>query len=157
MFAAIAGAVDYIAWVGDPSAKRAPTPGKQRRARLMDAFRSIEEHEKRLSDIVLNGKGRLRGLLDIPGLTLYGPPDAGGRVGRDPTFSFKVDGWDDRKLSKLLWDKYAIAVGAEDYFSRVPALYDTETMLRATFVHYNTEQEALSLLKALNEVAERRR
>ncbi|MBE0517955.1 MAG: hypothetical protein IH630_01860 [Thermoplasmata archaeon] len=28
----------------------------------------------------------------------------------------------DRKLSKLLWDRCAIAVGAEDYFSRVPAL-----------------------------------
>jgi selenocysteine lyase/cysteine desulfurase len=156
MFAAIAGSVDYVAWVGNPSAKRPPSPGKQRRARLLDAFRSIEEYEKRLSDLVLHGKGGLRGLLDIPGLTLYGPPDTGGRIGRDPTFSFKVDGWDDRKLSKLLWDKYAIAVGAEDYFSRVPALYDAETMLRATFVHYNTEQEALSLLKALNEVAGRK-
>ena len=157
MFAAATGAIDYVAWVGDPSAKRPPSPGKQRRARLLEAFEAIEEYEKTISDLVLNGRGKLRGLLDIPGLTLYGPPDTRGKMGRDPTFSFKVDGWDDRKLSKLLWDKYALAVGAEDYFSRVPALYDAETMLRATFVHYNTEQEALSLLKALNEVAEKRR
>ncbi|MEW5748313.1 MAG: aminotransferase class V-fold PLP-dependent enzyme [Candidatus Thermoplasmatota archaeon] len=157
MFAAAAGAIDYVAWVGDPSAKRPPSPGKQRRARLLEAFEAIEEYEKTISDLVLNGRGKLRGLLDIPGLTLYGPPDTRGKMGRDPTFSFKVDGWDDRKLSKLLWDKYALAVGAEDYFSRVPALYEAETMLRATFVHYNTEQEAMSLLRALNEVAERRR
>lgn len=157
MFAAITGAIDYVSWVGNPSAQRPPAAGKQRRARLMGAFEAIEEYERRLSDLVLNGKGRLRGLLDIPGLTLYGPKDTKGRTGRDPTFSFKIDGWDDRKLSKLLWDKYAIAVGAEDYYSRVPAFYEAETMLRVTFVHYNTEQEALSLLKALNEVAERRR
>ncbi len=157
MFAAVEGAIDYVAWVGNPSAKRPPAPGKQRRARLLEAFQAIEEYEKHISDLVLNGRGKLRGLLDIPGLTLYGPPDTKGRMGRDPTFSFKVDGWDDRKLSKLLWDRYSLAVGAEDYFSRVPALYDAETMLRATFVHYNTEQEALSLLKALNEVTERRR
>lgn len=157
MFAAIAGAIDYIAWVGNPSAKRPPAPGKQRRTRLSAAFKTIEEYEKRLSDLVLNGSGRLRGLLDIPGLTLYGPPDTRGRMGRDPTFSFKIDGWDDRRLSKLLWDRYGLAVGAEDYFSRVPGFYEADTMLRATFVHYNTEQEALLLLKALNEVAERRR
>lgn len=157
MFAAAAGAIDYVAWVGNPSAKRPPAPGKQRRARLLDAFSAIEEYEKRISDLVLNGRGKLRGLLDIPGLTLYGPPDTRGRMGRDPTFSFKVEGWDDRKLSKLLWDKHSLAVGAEDYFSRVPAFYEADTMLRATFVHYNTEQEALSLLKALNEVADKRR
>ena len=68
-----------------------------------------------------------------------------------------MQGWDDRKLSKTLWSRYSLAIGAEDYFSRVPALYKAETMLRATFVHYNTEQEALALLKALNEVAKRKR
>lgn len=157
MFAAMTGAIDYISWIGYPSAKRPPKSGKQRRARLVAAFRAIEDYERRLSDLVLEGRGRLKGLLEIPGLTLYGPRSAGGKIGRDPTFSFKMQGWDDRKLSKLLWDKYSLALGAEDYYSRVPALYNAETMLRATFAHYNTEQEALSLLKALNEVAKRKR
>jgi selenocysteine lyase/cysteine desulfurase len=44
-------------------------------------------------------------------------------------------------------------VGAEDYYSRVPALYDAKTMARATFVHYNTKEEALKLLTALNELS----
>ncbi len=157
MFAAITGAIDYVSWVGQPSAKRPPSPGKQRRSRLMAAFEAIEGYETRLSDLALNGRGRLKGLLGIPGLTLYGPKGTGGKVGRDPTFSFKIQGWDDRKLSKLLWDRYALAVGAEDYYSRVPALYKADTMLRATFVHYNTEQEVVSLLRALNEVASRKR
>ncbi len=157
MFAAVTGAIDYVSWIANPSAKRPPRPGQQRRSRLLASFEAIEDYEKRLSTLVLEGRGRLKGLLDIPGLTLYGPKGTGGKVGRDPTFSFKLQGWDDRKLSKVLWDRYSIAVGAEDYFSRVPALYKTDTMLRATFVHYNTEQEAIAMLKALNEVVKRKR
>ncbi len=157
MFAAATGAIDYVSWIANPSAKRPPRPGQQRRSRLLASFEAIEDYEKRLSTLVLEGRGRLKGLLDIPGLTLYGPKGTGGKVGRDPTFSFKLQGWDDRKLSKVLWDRYSIAVGAEDYFSRVPALYKTDTMLRATFVHYNTEQEAIAMLKALNEVVKRKR
>lgn len=157
MFAAIAGAIDYISWLANPAAKRPPNPGKQRRARLTEAFEAIEDYETRLSNMVLEGRGSMMGLADIPGLTLYGPKSTAGKVGRDPTFSFKLDGWDDRKLSKYLWDRHALAVGAEDYFSRVPALYNAETMLRATFVHYNTEQEAMAFLKAVSQAAERSR
>lgn len=157
MFAAITGAVDYMSWIGLPSAKRPARSGKQRRARLLKAFSAIEEYETRLSRLVLEGKGRLNGLLDIPGVTLYGPREAGSKHGRDPTFSFKVRGWDDRKLSKTLWDRYALAIGAEDYYSRVPAIYKTDTMLRSTFVHYNTEDEAVTMLKALNAVAAKKR
>ena len=157
MFAAIAGAVDYISWIGLPTAKRPPNPGKQRRSWLLKAFEAIEDYERRLSHLVLEGRGRLKGLLDIPDLTLYGPRTTEVKGGRDPTFSFKLEGRDDRKISKLLWNKYALAVGAEDYFSRVPAMYKTDTMLRATFVHYNTEAEAVALLKALNELSSRRR
>jgi selenocysteine lyase/cysteine desulfurase len=153
LFAAITGAIDYVSWLGYPSAKNPPKAGKQRRSRLLRSFAAIEEYERHLTKLLLDGRGRLKGLLGIPGLTLYGPKGLGGKLGRDPTFSFKVKGYDDRKLSKLLWDKYALAIGAEDYYSRVPALYEAETMLRATFVHYNTEREAISLLKALNELA----
>jgi selenocysteine lyase/cysteine desulfurase len=153
MFAAINGAIDYIAWLGYPSAKHPPKAGKQRRSRLIRAFGAIEDYEGRLSKLAMEGRGRLKGLIDIPGLTLFGPRKVGGKPGRDPTFSFKMKGYDDRRLSKLLWDKYSIAIGAEDYFSRVPALYGAETMLRATIVHYNTEKEVINLLKALNELS----
>ena len=157
MFAAITGAVDYISWLGNPAAKSPPKPGAQRRARLVKAFEDIEEYEAGLSDLVLEGEGKVPGLTGIPGITIYGPKDLSSAVGRDPTFSFKVEGKDDRELSKLLYDKYSLAIGAEDYFSRVPALYNQKTMLRATFVHYNTKVEALSLLKALNDVSKGKR
>jgi cysteine desulfurase family protein (TIGR01976 family) len=157
MFAAISGAVEYLAWIGSPSAKRPPKEGKQRRARLSMAFKAIEKYEKELMELALNGKGKTPGLKDVPGLTLYGPPDIDKKTGRDPTFSFKLRGHEDRPLSKKLWEKYRLAVGAEDYFSRVPALYNKKTMLRATFVHYNSKAEVLSLLRALDDLANRKK
>jgi len=156
MFAAITGAVDYLAWVGDPSAKAPPRAGPERRSRVRTGLTQIEAYERELTRIVLDGYGRLLGLRYIPGLTLYGPREVP-KVGRDPTFAFKLAGWEDHDLSQALWDRYAIAVGAEDYYSRVPALYKAKTMCRATFVHYNTKQEAISLLRALTELASKKK
>ena len=157
MFAAIAGAIDYMAWVGNPSAKRPPKEGKQRRTRLTTAFKAIERYEKELMDIALHGKGRTPGLLDIPGLKLYGPSDIDKKLGRDPTFAFKLRGYEDLPLAKILWDKYRLALGAEDYYSRVPALYGKRTMMRATFVHYNSKAEVLHFLKALDAISKKKR
>ena len=153
MFAAISGSVDYLAWLADPKEKMPPRAGPQRSSMVRKALTEIEAYEKELSRIVLDGYGKLLGLRYIPGLTLYGPKEVVRRIGRDPTFAFKLKGWDDHDLAKLLWDKYALAVGAEDYYSRVPALYNAKTMMRATFVHYNTKEEVLAFLKALNSIA----
>ncbi len=153
MFAAIKGAIDYLVWLADPAAKEEVKAGPQRSAVLRLGMEQIEEYEKDISRIVLDGYGKLLGLRYIPGLTVYGPKEVHRKLGRDPTFAFKLAGWDDHDLAKELWDKYAIAVGAEDYFSMVPPKYKTKTFVRATFVHYNTKEDALSLLKALNEIA----
>jgi selenocysteine lyase/cysteine desulfurase len=157
MFAGITGAVDYLAWLGDPTAKTPPRAGKERAARVRDGLLAAEAYEKELSRIVLDGYGRLYGMRYIDGLTLFGPKEVSKKIGRDPTFAFKIAGFDDRDLSKLLWDKYALAVGAEDYYSRVPALYKAKTMCRATFVHYNTKQDAIAFIKALSEIASKKK
>jgi selenocysteine lyase/cysteine desulfurase len=156
MFAAISGAIDYIAWVGNPTAKRPARPGNARRSRLKAAFKAIGRYEEELMEIALNGKGKTPGLNDIPGLTLYGPNDIDKKTGRDPTFSFKMRGYNDRPLSALLWKRYRLAVGAEDYYSRVPAIFKKRSMLRATFVHYNTKAEVVALLDALDRLSRRK-
>ncbi|HUV60933.1 MAG TPA: aminotransferase class V-fold PLP-dependent enzyme [Thermoplasmata archaeon] len=156
-FAAISGAVNYLAWLGNPAAKRPPKEGMQRRARLAGAFKAIERYEKELMELALDGRGNVPGLRDIPGLRLFGPADIDKKIGRDPTFSFKLRGYEDRPLSKILWDKHRLAIGAEGYYSRVPALYNKKTMLRATFVHYNSKAEVLSLLKALEGASGRKK
>ncbi len=149
MFAAIEGAIDYIAGLGSPGAKPA-RPGPQRAARLRKALEAIEVYERGLSRAMLEGDGRSPGLLDIPGLTLYGARGIPEALGRDPTFSFKLAGREDSHVSRILYERYGLAVGAEDYFSRVPRVFGLETALRATFVHYNTRSDASALLRALN-------
>jgi selenocysteine lyase/cysteine desulfurase len=153
MFAAIAGTVDYLAWLGQPSAKAPPKPGAPRVSRLRKAMGAIEAYEATLSLRMLEGDGRFPGLSEVPGLTLYGPPDLPRGTGRDPTFSFKLSGWDDRELSLALYDRYGLVLGAEDYFSRVPALYGLTTAVRGTFVHYNTPADASTFLRAIHELA----
>jgi len=156
MFAAIEGAIDYLAWLSNADSKALPKPGPQRSAALKKSMEHIEAYEKELTRIVLDGYGKILGLRYIPGLTVYGPKLTPHKVGRDPTFSFKMAGIDDTELSRLLWEKYAIAVGAEDFYSRVPALYDAKSFARATFVHYNTKEEAIALLTALSDIATRK-
>ena len=153
LFAAIEGAIDYLATLAAPGTRAAARPGAPRTARLRRAMATIEAYEHGLSRLLLEGEASAPGLRDLPGLTLYGPREIPPGLGRDPTFSFKVAGRDDVSLSRLLYERYGLAVGAEDYFSRVPRLFGFETALRATFVHYNTRADALALLRALARVS----
>jgi cysteine desulfurase family protein (TIGR01976 family) len=156
MFAAMSGAIDYLSWLGNPSTVRPSKPGKQRRERLQRAFKAIGKYEKELMELALHGKGKTPGMNDIPGLRIYGPTTVGKDSVRDPTFSFSLRGYSDRTLAKKLWDRHRLAVGAEDYYSRVPALYKKKTMVRATLVHYNSKAEVVALLSALNDLSRKK-
>ncbi len=156
MFAAISGAIDYLASLRG-SRLRPSKPGAQRRARLRRAMTTIETYESGLSRLLLEGDGRYPGFLDAPGVTLYGPREILRNLGRDPTFTFKLAGYEDPMLSRILYEKYGLAVGAEDYFSRVPWMYGMASAMRATYVHYNTRTDAVALLRALHELAKKRR
>ena len=153
MFAAMEGAIDYLATLASPAARAPAKPGVPRAARLRKAMEAIEEYEVGLSRILLEGDGTSPGLLDVPGLTLYGPKEVPKDLGRDPTFSFKLAGYEDPHLSRALYEKHGLVVGAEDYFSRVPRIFGIETAMRATFVHYNARSDATALLRALNRMA----
>ncbi len=155
MFAAISGAIDYLASLSGNARARAK-PGTQRKARIRKAMEAIEAYERGLNRLLLRGDRRTPSLLDVPGLTLYGPREVPEGLGRDPTFTFKLEGFEDPELSRILYDTYGLVVGGEDYFSRVPRLYGMETAMRATFVHYNTRAEAAAFLDALHELAAKR-
>ncbi len=152
LFAAITGAVEYLAGLGSRTTRGEVRPGGPRRARVRRAMEAIEAYEREISELLFDGGEGAPGITEIPGLTLYGPPDIPYRIGRDPTFSFKLAGREDPAISRILYERYGLAVGAEDYFSRVPRLLGFETAMRATFVHYNTRRDAIALLRALAEI-----
>ncbi len=156
MFAAISGAIDYLASL-DGTGKDGPKPGPQRRAHLRRAMGMIDAYETGLSRLLLEGTGHYPGFLEIPGVTLYGPREIPRHLGRDPTFTFKLSGYEDPALSRILYERYGLAVGAEDYFSRVPRMYGMATAMRATYVHYNSHKDAATLLRAMDELAKKRR
>ena len=156
MFAAMAGVVDYLATLAAPPSSTPAKPGRPRTARVRKAMTAVEAYERDLTRLILEGDGTTPGLLDLRGSTLYGPREVPKSLGRDPTFSFKLQGYDDQPLSRVLYERYGLAVGAEDYFSRVPRLLGMETAMRATFVHYNTAAEASHFLRALDELAGRK-
>ncbi len=155
MFAAIEGAIDYLASLGS-SSKTSAKAGEPRKARLRKSMEAVEAYERGLSRLLLEGDGVLPALSDIPGLTLYGDPQVPEGLGRDPTFSFQLEGYEDQELSRILYERHGLAVGAEDYFSRVPRVLGIETAMRATFVHYNTRADATALLRALATLAARK-
>jgi len=154
-FAAIKVAVDHHAWlaeqVGDEfKGKFAGYKGSRRALKV--ALTAVEEYEKGVSRAVLEGVGDVPGLNQMPHVKAYGITDPE-RVGeRDPTFSFEVEGVSQDEVVRRLWVDHAIALRAEDFYSRVHEYYEKPRLIRASFVQYNTLEEAKGLLRALAEM-----
>jgi cysteine desulfurase family protein (TIGR01976 family) len=154
-FAAIKGAVDHHAWlaeqVGDEF-KRKFVGYKGSRKALKVALTAVEEYEKGVSRAMLEGVGDVPGLNQMPHVKVYGITDPGRVDERDPTFSFEVEGVSQDEVVKRLWIDHAIALRAEDFYSRVHDYYEKPGLIRASFVQYNTQEEAEGLLRALAEM-----
>jgi len=155
MFAAIRGVVDHLVWLADQIDNKYETALKEYSGRprsLKVAMRGIEEYGRDLSRIILDGQDKLPGLLQMGRVKLYGLKDLNRLEERHPTFAFKMQDIPDQEVVERLWTKYGIALRAEDYYSRVPRVYDVSTMIRVSLVHYNTPEEVALLLKGLDEI-----
>lgn len=155
-FASIKAVVDYLVWlshqVSDGSkGSFSKYSGRARCCKV--AMDAIEKYERELSKITLEGSDKVPGLAKMPHVKVYGIIDAKRVNERDPAFAFKVDGMKDIDVARYLWDKHSIAVRFGDLWNMSTKLYDVPTMVRASLVHYNTEQEVYTFLKALNELA----
>jgi selenocysteine lyase/cysteine desulfurase len=151
-FAAITGVIDHHQWLakqveGAFKNKCDQYSGKKRDLKV--AMIAVERYEKELSRILLTGSEDTPGLNQMPHVKVYGLTDIERLDERDPTFSFKIKGLKEDKVVKRLWTQHAIATRAENFYSRVHDVYESPTMIRASFVQYNTPEEVVSLLKAL--------
>jgi selenocysteine lyase/cysteine desulfurase len=155
MFAAIRGVIDHHQWLGEEvkeEFKGKLTQYSGRRRALKVAMTAIEEYEKGLSRAMIMGFEDAPGLAEMPHIKVYGLTDPMRVDERDPTFSFKVEGIPDGEVVDRLWTKYGVALRAEDYYSRVHEVYEKPTLIRASFVEYNTMDEARLLLNALEKM-----
>ncbi|HEX2404969.1 MAG TPA: aminotransferase class V-fold PLP-dependent enzyme, partial [Acidimicrobiia bacterium] len=133
--AGVTAAVDYLAGLGD---------GTNRRARLVEGYRRIRDHERVLSTRFIDG---VRGLDRV---TIHGVPEADDR--RVATFALSVEGMSaDEAASRLsqaglyVWSGHYCALNALERLG----FLEKGGLLRIGFVHYNTEEEADRALEAL--------
>ncbi len=154
-FAAIKGAIDHHVWLAEQvedEFRGKLTSYTVRRRALKVALTAVEEYEKGVSRTMLEGVGGVPGLNQMPHVKAYGITDPERVEERDPTFSFEVEGVSQDEVVRRLWVDHAIALRAEDFYSRVHEVYDRPRLIRASFVQYNTLEEAESLLRALAEM-----
>lgn len=147
-YATFSDVVDYLDWLGAQFTTEA-----DRRKRLEAAAKAIHGHEQMLAEKMVSGTGNLRGLKDIPGVTVIGGADNAHREG---VASFSFAGRRSEDIVSFL-DSRGVRTHtrkADHYSGNVLQPLKLEDCVRVSFSHYNTEQEVAQFLNALNEFAE---
>jgi cysteine desulfurase family protein (TIGR01976 family) len=153
--AGITACVDYLAELGrenPQTSTRAQTlmGAVTRRDALKMAYRAIRTHEQKLIERML------RGLAEIPGLTLYGISDPQQLNSRCPTFAVRIAGRTPLELAMKLGDRSIFTWDGNYYAINLTERLGVEKdggFLRIGFVHYNTEEEVDRVLEELATVS----
>ncbi len=144
--AGIAACVDYLADLGRQVDSSAP----DRRSALLAAYRAIQQHERGLAETMI------RGLLDIPGLKLYGITDPARFDRRCPTFVVRIPNHTPLELATRLGERGFFTWDGNYYALNLTERLNVEKdggFLRIGLAHYNTAEEVTRLLTALREIA----
>ncbi|HTA22269.1 MAG TPA: cysteine desulfurase-like protein [Terriglobales bacterium] len=143
--AGIAACVEYLADLG-----RSMNPALgTRRAALLAAFETIHKHERELMETMI------RGLLEIPGLKLYGINDPKQFARRCPTMAVRIKGHTPLQLATKLGERGFFTWDGNYYALDLTERLDVEKdggFLRIGLAHYNTLEEVERLLAAVREI-----
>ena len=144
--AGITACVEYLADLGHHADSSATT----RRAAILAAYRAIQQHERRLAETMI------RGLLEIPGLKLYGITDPARLDRRCPTFAVRIADHTPLELATGLGDRGIFTWDGNYYAVNLTERLDVEKdggFLRIGLAHYNTAEEVARLLAAMQEIS----
>ena len=145
-YATFSEVVRYFEWLG-AQVSDADTP----RGRIEAASRAIKAHEKALCDAMLFGTGNLRGLADMPGVTIIGGVDNPAREG---LVSVAVAG---RPSAEVVAALNAQGIRchtrkADHYSGNILTPMGLSDCIRVSLGHYNTTAEIAAFLTAMNEI-----
>jgi cysteine desulfurase family protein (TIGR01976 family) len=146
--AGASAAIDYIAGLGRQSSPEVRT----RREAISEAYRWISQHESSLC------RQLIAGLLNIPGLTLYGIADESRFDQRTATVGIRIHGLSPGTLAQALGEKGIFAWAGNFYalnLTETLNLEDTGGVLRIGLVHYNTREDVERALAELRFLAAR--
>jgi cysteine desulfurase family protein (TIGR01976 family) len=142
--AGLVAAINYLTQIG-----HRVLPGvKNRREALLAAMIAIKQYEKDLCQKLVTG------LLEIPGLTLYGITDPTRFDWRTPTVGIRLAEQPPHAIAKALGDQGIFTWNGNFYALGLTEKLGVESsggLLRIGLVHYNTIEEIQRLLKALSE------
>jgi cysteine desulfurase family protein (TIGR01976 family) len=140
------GAIDYLAELGD----RVKADNPNRRSALLAATNEIRQYERKLSEILIGG------LIEIPGLKLYGISEPTRFEWRTPTVSLRLAGCAPQEVAKKLSDRGIFAWHGNYYaleLSEQLGVQSSGGMVRMGLVHYNTTDEIEQMLEVLQDIA----
>jgi len=146
--AGIIACVEYLADLG----RRVKPSVASRRAALLAAYEAILSYERALTERMV------RGLLQIPGLKLYGISEPQRFARRAPTTAIRIAGHTPLELAMKLGERGFFTWDGNYYALHLTERLDVEKsggFLRIGLVHYNTPEEVDSFLAVLAEIAKR--
>jgi cysteine desulfurase family protein (TIGR01976 family) len=143
--AGITACVEYLSSVG----RRVDPAAKTRRAALLAAYGAIQQYERALTERLITG------LLQLPGVKLYGISDISRFEKRCPTVAVRIAGFTPLQLATKLGERGFFTWDGNYYALNLSERLDVEKdggFLRIGLVHYNTVEEVDGLLAALREI-----
>ena len=145
-YATFTDVVDYFAWLG-----RHFTGSTDRRQQIEAAAAAIHAHEKDLTDAILFGSGNLKGLTELPGVTIIGGAENPAREG---LVAFMVDGLDSGDLvSALREEGIRVHIRKNDHYSgNILDPLGQPSCVRVSLCHYNSQQEIAEFLAAMADI-----
>ena len=147
-YATFSDVVGYLTWLGG-NFTDAPEP----RARLETAARAIHDHEALLGHAMVHGTGNLRGLAQIPGVSIIGGAENPRREG---VLSLTMAGHKSEGIVSFLNARgvRTHTRKADHYSGNVLSPLGLDDCVRVSFSHYNTVAEVAQFLTAMNEYAD---
>ncbi len=146
-YATLSDVVAYMEWLGSNF-----TDSQDRRTKVEAAGAAIHAHEKALTDAMLYGMDNLKGLADLPGVTIVGGADNPLREG---LVSFALDGWASADLVEAL-NVQGIRTHtrkADHYSANILEPLGMETCVRVSLCHYNNRDEVARFLSVMQELS----
>jgi cysteine desulfurase/selenocysteine lyase len=144
-YATFSDVVDYFDWLGSRF-----TDSPDRRARIEAAAQAIHDHEHAITSAMIHGTGNLRGLTELPGVTLIAGTANDRREG---VVSLTVDG---REASDVVAFLNARGIRThtrkDDHYSgNVLKPLGLSSCIRVSICHYNSLHEVAQFLSAMQE------
>ncbi len=152
--AALLGALEYYAWVGDLVSPSGKTKSRSLRTRINRGKLAMQRHEEALSLQLVTG------LKELPGARVRGITGKSEMHDRVSTVAFTLEGIPSARIAQALAKREIFVWSGSNYaIDLVERLGLTKSggVVRVGAVHYNTAAEVRRFLDAMREIAREER